>query len=202
MSNSGGRILNQQFLLISIGHFLLFQLLKPTLLAAARDFDTRIVNVASVAHRLGSYDLDDLSFENRTYDASGAYAASKLATVHFTNEIERRYGAQGVHAFSVDPGITDTPLTRLTPDIVSMMEKSGAGNLRKSPEQGATTPVWAAVAHELKGKGGKYLEHCGESELCTDGGFLAPGYGANAYDEVMQSKLWDHSLRLVAREGY
>lgn len=95
----------------------------------------RVVNVASVAHRLGTYDLDDLTFENRAYEASTAYAASKLATVHFANEIERRYGAQGLHAFSVDPGIAATPLTKDTPEIVSMMEKYGAGHLRKSPEQ-------------------------------------------------------------------
>ncbi|KAM0438452.1 hypothetical protein ACHAPT_001201 [Fusarium lateritium] len=176
------------------------RLLKPSLLASARDSEVRVVNVASVAHRLGTYDLDDLAFEHRTYEASTAYAASKLATVHFANEIERRYGAQGVHAFSVDPGITATPLTRHTPDIVSMMEKYGAGNLQKSPEQGAATPMWAAVAHELKGKGGQYLEHCGETELCTEGSFLTTGYGENAYDQAREKELWIKSLKLVGMD--
>lgn len=180
-----------------MGHFLLFQLLKASLLASTRDFDVRVVNVASVAHRLGTYDLDDLAFKNRSYETSTACAASKLATVHFANEIERRYGAQSLHAFSVDPGITATPLTKDTPEIVSMMEKYVAGNLRKSPEQGAATPTWAAVAHELKGKGGQYLEHCGETELCTGGGFLATGYGENAYDRDGEQELWIKSLKLV-----
>ncbi|KAJ4156227.1 hypothetical protein NW754_007851 [Fusarium falciforme] len=76
-----------------LGHFLLFQLLKASLLASTRDFEVHVVNVASVAHRLGTYDLEDLTFENRAYEASTAYGASKLATVHFANEIERRYGA-------------------------------------------------------------------------------------------------------------
>ncbi|KAL2671565.1 hypothetical protein Neosp_014155 [[Neocosmospora] mangrovei] len=169
-------------------------------LASTRDSEVRVVNVASVAHRLGTYDLDDLTFENRTYEASTAYAASKLATVHFANEVERRYGAQGLHAFSVDPGITATPLTKDTPEIVSMMDKYGAGNLRKSPEQGAATPMWAAVARELKGKGGQYLEHCGETELCTGGGFLATGYGENAYDQAKEEELWIKSLRLVGMD--
>ncbi|RSM01138.1 hypothetical protein CDV31_011502 [Fusarium ambrosium] len=180
-----------------LGHFLLFQLLKPSLLATARDSEVRVVNVASVAHRLGTYDLDDLVFEHREYEASTAYAASKLATVHFANEIERRYGAQGVHAFSVDPGITTTSFTKDTPELVSMMEKFGAGNLQKSSGQGAATPTWAAVARELKGKGGQYLEHCGETELCADGGFLSPGHGENAYDQTREQELWMRSLKLV-----
>ncbi|KAJ2986505.1 hypothetical protein NUW58_g964 [Xylaria curta] len=179
------------------GHFLLFQLLKPALLASATESETRVINVASVAHRLGAYDLDDLGFKYRSYDAAAAYAASKLACVHFANEIERRYGSQGVHAFSVDPGIAATHITKLTPEIVSMMEKSGAGPLRKTPEQGAATPTWAAVAHELEGKGGEYLEHCGETELCTVGGFLATGRGENAYNEAAEKKLWAKSLELV-----
>ncbi|KAM6508582.1 hypothetical protein FSOLCH5_011578 [Fusarium solani] len=168
--------------------------------ASTRDFEVRVVNVASVAHRLGTYDLDDLAFEHRTYEASTAYAASKLATVHFANEVERRFGAQGLHAFSVDPGITVTPLTKDTPEIVSMMDKYGASDLRKSPEQGAATPIWAAVARELKGKGGQYLEHCGETELCTEGGFLATGYGENAYDQATEQKLWIKSLGHVGMD--
>lgn len=78
-----------------------------------------------------------------------------------------------------------------------MMNKYGASNLRKSPEQGAATPMWAAVAHELEGKGGQYLEHCGETELCTEGGFLATGYGENAYDQAREQKLWIKSLGLA-----
>ncbi|KAH6866086.1 hypothetical protein B0T10DRAFT_569718 [Thelonectria olida] len=183
-----------------LGHFLLFQLLRSTLLASASEFETRVVNVASVAHRLGTYDLDDLEFKNRDYDASTAYAASKLASVHFANEIERRYGPRGVHAFSVDPGITATSFTKLTPGIVAMMEKFGAGNLRKTPEQGAATPTWAAVARELKGKGGEYLEHCGETELCTEDSFLAIGHGKDAYNEVKEKKLWAKSLELLGLE--
>jgi len=158
----------------------------------------RVVNVASVAHRLGSYDLDDLGFKTRNYDAPSAYAGSKLATVHFANEVERRYGSRGVHAFSVDPGIAATHLTRqLAPEVVSMMAKSGVDHLRKTAEQGAATPTWAAVACELVGKGGEYLEHCGETELWTVGGFSAPGYGENAFNAAAEEKLWARSLGLV-----
>ncbi|KAM0542097.1 hypothetical protein ACHAPJ_012960 [Fusarium lateritium] len=180
-----------------LGHFLLFQLLGPILLSSATQFESRVVNVASVAHRLGTYDLEDLAFQSRAYDASTAYAASKLAMVHFANEIERRYGPRGVHAFSVDPGIATTQFTKFTPEITAMMDQIGVGPLRKTSEQGAATPTWAAVAWELEGKGGRYLEHCGETELCTVGGFLAPGYGENAFDEGAQKKLWEKSLELV-----
>ena len=40
------------------------------------------------------------------------------------------------------------------------------GNVRegfKTPEQGASTSVWAAVGEELEGVGGLYLEDCAEA---------------------------------------
>ena len=44
------------------------------------------------------------------------------------------------------------------------MDEDGHVNERfKTPEQGASTSVWAAVAPELEGIGGLYLENCGEA---------------------------------------
>lgn len=38
----------------------------------------------------------------------------------------------------------------------------------KTVEQGAATSVWAAVAPELEGKGGLYLEHCQITPVIPD----------------------------------
>ncbi|WAO94452.1 Hypothetical protein NCS54_01203600 [Fusarium falciforme] len=64
-----GEGVNTHFATNYLGHFLLFQFLKASLLASTRDFEVHVVNVASVAHRLGTCDLEDLTFENRAYEA-------------------------------------------------------------------------------------------------------------------------------------
>ncbi|KAG7146990.1 Oxidoreductase calI like protein [Verticillium longisporum] len=82
-----------------LGHFLLFQLLKPDLLAASTpDFQSRVVSVASSAHRYSKVRLDDLNFEKDPYEPWTAYGQSKTANIYFANEVERRYGSKGLHA--------------------------------------------------------------------------------------------------------
>ena len=94
-------------------HFLLFQLLKPVLLASSTaEFNSRVVVLSSSAHREARLDFNDLNMTKRGYNPSIAYSQSKLANLYMVNEIERRYGAQGLHAWSVDPGGISTGLQR------------------------------------------------------------------------------------------
>lgn len=62
----------------------------------------RIVNVASVAHRWGRLDLDDLEQRAR-WAPMRAYAGAKLQTVMWTRELARRQSA-GVLPLSLHPG--------------------------------------------------------------------------------------------------
>jgi NAD(P)-dependent dehydrogenase (short-subunit alcohol dehydrogenase family) len=65
-----------------VAHFLLFALLRPLLLASSTaDFCSRVVAVASTAHRTARIDLADLDMDARGYDAVTAYGQSKLANV-------------------------------------------------------------------------------------------------------------------------
>lgn len=65
-----------------LSHFLLFSLLKPTLLRSSTPaFQSRVVAVSSTAHRTAPLDFDDLNFERRKYDGVAAYGQSKLANV-------------------------------------------------------------------------------------------------------------------------
>jgi len=78
-----------------LGHFLLFQLLKPALLAATVPyFESRVISVASSAHRLGQVRLHGLNFGQEPYNTWAAYGQSKTANIYFANEIERRYGSK------------------------------------------------------------------------------------------------------------
>lgn len=80
-----------------LGHFLLFQLLKPLLLRSATpQFHSRVVSVTSSAHRKSGIRFGDLHFETEKYDGALAYAQSKTANIYMMNEIERRFGGQGL----------------------------------------------------------------------------------------------------------
>ena len=68
-------------------------LLTGLLLPAITD---RVVTVSSQLHRRGRIDLEDLNWEHRGYNATGAYNASKLANVLFTVELQRRLTGVGV----------------------------------------------------------------------------------------------------------
>ncbi|KAI9148996.1 short-chain dehydrogenase [Paramyrothecium foliicola] len=181
------------------GHFLLFQLLKPILIASSTpEFNSRVVAVSSLSHRTSPIQLDDLNFENTPYDAWKAYGQSKLANVLFANELDRRYSAQGVHALSVHPGVIETELQRYVPELRPHLKVGEVGKVSKNVQQGAATTVWAAVSNSLEGKGGVYLEDVSEAlPAISDDMNLLSGHSPSAYDPETEKKLWVKSLELV-----
>lgn len=185
-----------------LGHFLLFQLLKPALLASSTpDFHSRVVNVASSGHR--SYHLnesDNYNFQKGGYHFGLAYANSKLANIYMANELDRRYGGKGLRATSLHPGAIWTNLPRrLGPEFVEqIMSIEKVVKVLKSVEQGAATTVIAAVGKEWEGKGGKYLEDCEEAKRgVDDNDVFGAGYVSQTYDPENEARLWKDSLKIV-----
>jgi NAD(P)-dependent dehydrogenase (short-subunit alcohol dehydrogenase family) len=184
---------------ILLGHFLLFQLLKDALLASASpSFNSRVIVVSSGAHRRGKINFDDLNFENTEYTPLGAYDQSKLANIHFANEVDRRYKSQNLRALSLHPGGILTPLTRYLPTTDDIKADKQLYNTLKDPAQGAATAVWGAVAKEWEGKGGVYLDEVSEGWLTPpDALYYHGGYAPQAFDPPTEKKLWDVSLKLT-----
>lgn len=188
------------------GHFLLFDLLKEVLIRSSTpDFNSRVVSVSSAAHRrVTGLDFGDLQYERREYEAIVAYGESKLANVHFANEIDRQFQGQGVRSVSLHPGgipITGIARHQGTKDEISAFLQGDAGlwSIMKSPPQGAATTVWAAVAKELEGRGGIYLDDVAEAELYVGEpeAYHLPGYSGSAFDEANEKKLWAVSMALT-----
>lgn len=190
-----------------LGHFLLTGLLLPSLRAAG---GARVVCVSSSGHRFGPVNLDDPNYERRAYDKWEAYGQAKTANIWHAIELDRREQARGVRALAIHPGMIVTELGRhLTDDdrkallarVAEAAKSAGAsatpGASRwKSPQQGAATQVYAAVAPELKGRGGLYLEDChvaGPSPSLASPG----GYAPWALDADGAAKLWTLSEKLV-----
>ena len=176
-----------------IGHFLLTRLLTPAL---ERGAPSRVVCLSSGAHAMSGIDFDDPNFERRPYDPLIAYGQSKTANALFALEYDHRHRASGVRAFSLMPGVIHTPLMRHMSDeqvdgLLSRFKESV-----KTPQQGAATTVWAALAPELEGHGGFYLEDCAQAPLAaspTDRGAVHP----HARDKAAAERLWEWSEKVT-----
>ncbi|KAH8665027.1 hypothetical protein BGZ60DRAFT_506129 [Tricladium varicosporioides] len=185
-----------------LAHFLLFQLLKPALLSSSTpELHSRVVNLASSGHRSqGINDSDNYMFEKGEYNPWASYAQSKTANIYMANEIDRRYGSQGLHATSVHPGAVMTDLVRhIDPtQLAESAKDKRVLKILKSKEQGAATTVWAAIGKEWENRGGRYLEDCAEAERGPDDGNMwGKGYVAHTYDPAKEKRLWKDSLRIV-----
>src|ERR1700722_14919040 len=94
------------FAINHLGPFLLTNLLTDRLVASA---PSRVVNVASTAHRSARHGLDFEDLQAATvYKLSRVYARSKLANIYFSNELARRLEGTGVTVNSLHPGTVAT----------------------------------------------------------------------------------------------
>ncbi|KAI1124438.1 putative short-chain dehydrogenase [Nemania abortiva] len=191
-----------QFGVNHLAHFLLFQLLQPTLLASSTpSFNSRVINVTSGAHRGSKINFDNPNLEG-IYNPRLAYSQSKTANILMANQIERLYGPLGVHGLSVHPGCIDTNLQKH--DLRTQEERDNyirgrpvLQKVLKSTAQGAATQVWAAVAKVWEGQGAVYLEECRKGHECEEPDMLNGGYKAYIFDKEAEEKSWEMSCQLV-----
>jgi NAD(P)-dependent dehydrogenase (short-subunit alcohol dehydrogenase family) len=162
-----------------IGHFVLTNLLLPALLAGA---PSRIVNLSSSSHFRSDIHWDDPMFTSHEYEAWPAYSQSKTANILFTKELDRRYASKGLRALAVHPGVISTDLSRsLSEQDQAWVEEqvTAAGIIRKTPQQGASTTLVAALDPELGEQGGSYLADCVVTESASW-----------TYDSDAPARLW------------
>ncbi|CAF0883454.1 unnamed protein product [Brachionus calyciflorus] len=194
-----------------LGHFALTLGLIPAL-KLGHDLigkKSRVISVSSMAHVFSDVTFEDPNFKNRKYDPWLAYGQSKTANILFSVGLTKLYSEHGIVSNALMPGGILTPgtlsvLENLTDEQkVKMRVTDEAGNDNqelKTIEQGASTSVWAAVATELEGKGGFYLENCGYSEMkesFDDVRTSFKGYLKYAVDEDRALQLWNLSLKWI-----
>jgi NAD(P)-dependent dehydrogenase (short-subunit alcohol dehydrogenase family) len=170
-----------------LGPFLLTNLLLPNLEAAA---PSRIVNVASTAHRSGKLDLDDLQTEKNAFRSMRVYGTSKLCNILFTRELAKRLEGTGVVAHSLHPGTVRTGFGKDgdTSGFFAIGVKIG-GIVFKSPAQGARTSIHVASSPEAADRSGSYW---------VNRKVRMPSVAARSDDDA--ERLWDESCRLVGLE--
>ncbi len=180
--------------------FLLSELLVPALRAAA---PARVVTVSSGSHHLSALRLDDLNYRSRVYDKFEAYGHAKLCANLLGVEFSRRHAAEGVTMNVVTPGGVATNLGRHVTfeDAVRLDWVREDGSLpqgrMRTPEEGASSPVWAAVAPELEGRGGLYIEDCEPAPFWSPPTPEGWGVTRASLDPVDARSLWDAAWPLL-----
>jgi NAD(P)-dependent dehydrogenase (short-subunit alcohol dehydrogenase family) len=181
-----------------VGHFALNMRLLPKVFAARTP---RVVTVSSLAHRSGKIDFDDLQARKR-YAPWKAYCQSKLATLMFSLELERRARAGGWHLMSTaaHPGFARTGLQSAgrswDRDTLSMLERIGkflGPYISHSAAAGALPTLLAATSPAAQGGvmygPNGFYELKGPPELAK----IVP----RALDRAVWKQLWEVSERLT-----
>jgi NAD(P)-dependent dehydrogenase (short-subunit alcohol dehydrogenase family) len=184
----------RQFGTNHLGHFALTGLLIPQLLAAPAP---RVVTVASLAHRNGKIDFDNLQSE-RGYKPWDAYGESKLANILFAKELDRR--ARAAHSklisIPVHPGISRTNIVDNGPGssgLKTIALKVLAPFIMQSDEAGALPTLYAATGPDAKG--GEYIGPDGFQEFKGSPTVVKPR--PNALDQAVAQRLWTVSEQLT-----
>ncbi|HEY1988471.1 MAG TPA: SDR family oxidoreductase [Acidimicrobiales bacterium] len=173
------------FAINHLGPFLLTELLTDRLVGSA---PSRVVNVASTAHRSArrGLDFDDLQ-ARQGYKGMQVYGSSKLANILFTTELASRLSGKGVTANSVHPGTVATGYGR-DGDTRGFLA-FGLKVIKPfvlTPEKGAKTSVYLASSEDVAGVTGKYFVKC-----------KARKPSVAAQDEAAARRLWAVSEELV-----
>ena len=178
-----------------LGHFALTGLLLPALEMAADSSPKRprVVTVASIAHKQGRLDFDDLQ-ATRHYRPMFAYRQSKLANLMFAFELDRRLRAARSRVMSVaaHPGVANTNLFRSGDHSAANQAVRAAlggfiGAVLNSDLAGALPTLYAATAPDVLDGG--YYGPLGLFE--ARGERVGPAKVASqARDEADARRLW------------
>jgi len=178
-----------------LGHFALTSLLMPALDRAAAESDERprIVTVASIAHKRGQLNFDDLQ-STRSYSPMQAYQQSKLANLMLALELNLRLRSESspVMSIAVHPGVASTNLFKS--DDHSPMQKAIRNvathvidTLLNTDAEGALPTLFAATSADAESGG--YYGPQGFQEMRGDEVGVAK-IAPQARDAAAAAKLW------------
>jgi len=142
------------------GHFYLYQLLKGKL--EKQEKQSRVVVVASTAHRRGTIKVEDLHYKHgRTYEPFEAYGQSKAANILFAKHLAD-IAPEKIIPMSLHPGVI---LTNLATHIgwlqsfpMNMIFRTFI--IDKTIQQGAATTIYACLHNKPLELRGQYLADC------------------------------------------
>ena len=140
------------------------------------------------------------------------YGQSKTANVLFSIALTKHFAKDGIYSNALMPGGIMTGLQKhMDPELFKKngwIDSEGKLNERfKTPEQGASTTIWACVASQLENRGGLYLEDCTiapvmptiEIQKIMASGDYPLAVADHAMNEESAEKLWDISVEAIKK---
>lgn len=178
-----------------LGHFLLTELMLPAL---RKSTPARVVNTASTAHNSACEDagwphncFQDFSYLPPAPVVKGdLYGVSKMLMIEHAAELAKREVLNGIGAFSIGPGFTETAMTHGF-DWACMLYELPGPWMHQWPcpyttGQGAAVIIHAALRATHSGAWYTRYTGCKESRVTMSG-----------FTEKMQPLLYNHSLAWV-----
>jgi NAD(P)-dependent dehydrogenase (short-subunit alcohol dehydrogenase family) len=164
--------------------------LMTELLINQLDRKGRIINLTSMAHRVGTIRFDDLNI-TRKFSMLKAYSQSKLALTLYTYQLANRLKDREITVNCVHPGIIVSNLgvykDRRTIDFLTGKLK----RLFTSESSGAETSIYLASSDQVEGLTGHYFYKKKAKKSSKD-----------SYDLELSKKLWSYTRNLLEQEGY
>jgi NAD(P)-dependent dehydrogenase (short-subunit alcohol dehydrogenase family) len=171
-----------QFGVNHLGHFLLTNLLLDLIKSSA---SSRIVIVASGAHKTGKIHFDDINLKHN-FNLVKAYAQSKLANVLFAYELADRLKGTKVTVNCLHPGAVATQMGINRDTGFGTFITTLCKPFFQTPKEGASTSIYLATSEEVEGVTGKYFYR------------KKPVKSSKAsYDKELAKRLWEVSEGLV-----
>ena len=149
-----------------LGHFLLTNLLLNQLMRSQNKMENgeveagRVVNLSSVCHHFASpceerkggsgsmaFDADWWRDTATIHVSNNTYKESKLASLIFTRELNKRFNSMGLRAIACNPGSVNSDIWRKSPKWVVNMFK----HVYLDTKQGSSTSLAAAIGNIPKG---------------------------------------------------
>jgi NAD(P)-dependent dehydrogenase (short-subunit alcohol dehydrogenase family) len=188
-----------------LGHFVLTALLLPALVRAAANKTqrSRVVTLASIAHKRGRLNFDDLQ-SKKHYKPMEAYGQSKLADLMLAFELGRRLRTagppiSGLMSVAAHPGVANTNLFQVGEfSAVERVVRRGfgvaIGALLSSEAEGAVPTLFAATSPDVVDGG--YYGPQGLLEMRGGDVGLAK-VAPQALDQAAAARLWCECERLT-----
>lgn len=156
----------------------------------------RIVSIGSLAHKFGKLPVEDLNWENTPYNEWKAYANSKVATLSFTIELNRRLqtGGYNIMSLGAHPGFANTNITQNSPSLSNKSAfhqwiQDKMQSKIPTADQAAEAMILAAESNTVSG--GEYYGPTGFLEI---GGKVGKAkINKIAFDAVKAKALWQVS---------
>ena len=173
-----------------VNHLGTFALTGLLLDKVSRGVKPRIVITASMAHRSGQIDFDDINAE-QSYSRWGRYAMSKLANLLHMYELDRRLLSSGSPAIAVacHPGVADTELAKNFPAALVSLFRPVSSLFMNSAAQGAWPTLAAAAGDDVEG--GQYFGPSRNGEWTGPAREVQPR--SKALRIELARRLWDVS---------